>query len=102
MITYEEFLKRNNIADLRTLFFGQEQGVYEEAKIEDDPKEYFDIAKKAKNLRYVRVGENQSSEFYESLIEFVKLCNEEIEIANGIVGKASKSEFLRGEEKIKK
>ena len=102
MITYEEFLERNNLQSLESLFFGQEQMMFEDAEIKDDPKEYVDIANKAKDLRYLRVGEFQDSGYYASLTEFIRHCNEEVKIANGIVGVANKSEYLNGEEKINK
>lgn len=102
MITYEEFLEKNNIQEIERLFFGQEEMIYADATIRGDPKQYVDIAKKAKNLKYIMVEETQSAEFYESFTEFVRCCSEEVKIANGIVGVANKSEYLNGEEKIKK
>lgn len=100
MITYEEFLKRNNIQSLRSIFFGQSKMIFESAAIKDDPKQYVDIAKKAKELRYIRVEEIQDTEYFSSLAEFIKHCNEEVKIANGIIGVSNKLEYLNGEEKI--
>lgn len=100
MITYEEFLKRNNIKNLKRLLFGEEKIMFEDAAIKDDPKQYIDIAEKAKDLRYLRVGEIREAGYYASLTEFVRHCNEEVKIANEMVGVANKSEYLNGEEKI--
>ena len=48
----------------------------------------------------VQVREDESQEFYQELIDYVKKCNTKISIANGIVGNATKEEFLQGEEII--
>ena len=100
MITYEEFLRINNIQSLRSIFFGQEKMMFEDATIEGDPKQYIDIAMKAKDLRYLRVGEFQEIGYYESLTEFIRHCSEEVKISNGIIGVANKLEYLNGEENI--
>jgi len=47
-----------------------------------------------------QVREDESQEFYQELIDYVKKCNTKISIANGIVGNATKEEFLQGEEII--
>lgn len=100
MITYEEFLKKNNIENVNSIFFGKEGMVFENVAIQDDPKQYIDVATKAKDLKYLRIGEFQNKEYFDSMTEFIKKCNEDIEIANKIVGTATKSEYLKGEEKI--
>lgn len=100
MITYEEFLKKNNIQELNTLSFRQEETMSVDAIIEENPREYVDVAKDAKELKYIIVGETQTAEFYENLRTFVENCNEEIKVLNGIAGGANKTEYLKGEEKI--
>ncbi len=50
----------------------------------------------------IQVREDESQEFYQQLVEYVKNCNNKISIANGIVGNASKEDFLQGEEIIEK
>ncbi len=50
----------------------------------------------------VQVREDERAEFYQDLVECIKNCNSRITIANGIMGNASKEEFLQGEEIIKK
>ena len=80
MITYEEFLKKNNIQELNTLSFRQEETMSVDAIIEENPREYVDVAKDAKELKYIIVGETQTAEFYENLRTFVENCNEEIKV----------------------
>lgn len=101
MITYEEFIKKNNIKELKILSFEKEETMLEDAIIQDDIREYIDVAKRAKELRLVKVEPIQNAEYYEYLTEFIGNCNEDVKISNGLVGRASKTEYLKGEEKIK-
>ena len=48
MITYEEFMKKNNIEEFKILSFGKEKTLLEDAIIQGDPREYIDVAKKSK------------------------------------------------------
>lgn len=50
----------------------------------------------------IQVKEDESQEFYQELINYVKNCNTKISIANGVIGNATKQEFLDGEEIIGK
>lgn len=50
----------------------------------------------------IQVREDESQEFYQDLIEYVKNCNTPISIANGIVGNATREDFLQGEEIIER
>lgn len=50
----------------------------------------------------IQVREDESQEFYQELAEYVKNCNAKISIANGIVGNATREDFLQGEEMIEK
>lgn len=50
----------------------------------------------------IQVGETENQDFYQELTEYLKSSNAKIYIANGIVGKATKEEFLEGEEIIQK
>ncbi len=50
----------------------------------------------------IQVREDESQEFYQELAEYVKNCNIKISIANGIVGNATREDFLQGEEMIEK
>lgn len=101
MITYEEFIKKNNIKELKILSFEKEETMLEDAIIQDDIREYIDVAKRAKELSLVKVDPIQNAEYYEYLTEFIGNCNEDVKISNGLVGRASKTEYLKGEEKIK-
>ena len=74
MITYEEFLKKNNIENVNSIFFGKEGMVFENVAIRDDPKQYIDVAAKAKDLKYLRIGKFQNKEYFDSMTEFIKIC----------------------------
>lgn len=50
----------------------------------------------------IQVKEDESQEFYQELAEYVKNCDTKISIANGIIGNATKEDFLQGEEIIEK
>ena len=54
------------------------------------------------NYTRIQVRGDESQEFYQQLEEYVKGCNDKIYIANEIIGNASKEDFLKGEEIIKK
>lgn len=100
MVTYEEFLKKNGIDNIKRLAFSQKEQLSVDATIKGNPEEYIDVAKKATELEYIRVEANENKKYYDSLTEFIKNCNEKVEIANNVVGKANKNEYLKGEEKI--
>lgn len=69
----------------------------------EELKEKYDIRiDELEEFTRVQVREDDGSEFYQDLLECVKNCNSRITIANGIMGNASKEEFLQGEEIIKK
>jgi hypothetical protein len=101
-MTYEEFKMKYNIDELKMLSFSVEKELFDQATISDDPKEYIDVAKNGKDLKWIRVSETESAEYYKSFAEFVKNCNDNVQISNGIVGNATKEEFLQGEEIINK
>lgn len=101
MITYEEFIKKNNIKELHILSFEKEETMLEDALIQDDPREYIDVAKRAKELNLIKVDPIQNAEYYEYLTEFIGNCNEDVKISNGLIGIASKTEYLKSEEIIK-
>lgn len=48
----------------------------------------------------IQVREDESQEFYQELAKYVKSCNNKISIANGIIGNATREDFLQGEEII--
>lgn len=50
----------------------------------------------------IQVKEDENQDFYQELIEYVKNCSTKISIANGIVGNATREDFLQGEEIIEK
>lgn len=101
MITYEEFIKKNNINELHILSFEKEETMLEDALIQDDPREYIDVAQRAKELGLIKVDPIQNAEYYEYLTEFIGNCNEDVKISNGLIGIASKTEYLKSEEIIK-
>lgn len=100
-MTYEEFLNKNKISDLTVLEFG-DKNIFPSPLISDNPKEYIDIAKKAKNLELIQVSGDKSKEYYENFTEFIKNCNDNVLIANNGIGGATKEEYLKGEEIINK
>jgi len=100
MITYEEFLKEHGIDQLETLHFSDITESPLQAIISDDPREYINVARDAKYLRSIRVTETQSEEYYRAFTDFVKSCHDDVTISNGDIGKATKEEFLQGEEII--
>lgn len=100
MITYEEFLKENDIDSIKRLAFGPEDQLSVDVTIKGNPGDYTAVAKKATELESINVEANENKEYYDSLTEFIKNCNEKVEIANSVVGKANKKEYLEGEEKI--
>ena len=53
MITYEEFLRENNITELNSLRFSEIDKEIEDVTIQDDAKGYIDVAKKADKLKYI-------------------------------------------------
>ncbi|MEE0769452.1 MAG: hypothetical protein UIT70_06330 [Clostridia bacterium] len=50
----------------------------------------------------IQVREDESPEFYQELAEYVKNCRTKISIANGIIGNATREDFLQGEKIIEK
>lgn len=101
MNTYEEFLKKNDIQKLKAITLGHEEKIYgTDVIINGDPRQYIDVAQNASNLHLVYVDEIGGTEYYESVTEFIRNCNEKVKIANGIIGTANKQEYLQAEEKI--
>ena len=101
MVTYEEFLKENGIQNLKRLTFGKEKMIIEDALIDGNPRDYLDIARNAKELEYIRVEGTENKDFYEAFTEFVRNCSEKVKIRNRLIGSANKTEYFKGEEKIK-
>lgn len=100
-MTKEEFIneynnKFNEITMLQ--FFDEKNLLY--TSISDSPINYVEFADKFTNLKTISLDKVQSSDCYNSIKEFIKKCNDDIKIVNGLVGTATKEEFLRSEEKI--
>ena len=102
MITYEEFLKENNINKILSINFTSERSILDDAVIPDSPNKYIDIARKAKELVYVKVPPVQSSQYYKDLKIFIENCSNNIKIIHSVMGEVEKGDFLQGEEIIEK
>lgn len=102
MITYEEFLKQNNINELKFLDFTNSGELVFDANISDSPAQYIDVAKKALELNSIRVPGIQTEQFYRDLAEFIKNCSSNLGIYNCLLGRANKEEFSQGEDIIEK
>ena len=100
MITYEEVLTKNNIKELYSIYFGNKNSLSEDITISNDIIEYIDVAKKAEELKYIKIMDVGMQEYYNSVSEFVKNCNSEIKIESQTIGSLSKEEFLQAEEII--
>ena len=105
MVTYEEFMReqtKKGIHEIELIKFSDSEESTIFADIHGDPSEYLDIAKNTDKLKIIQTKINGTQEFYDSLIEFVKEVNDNVEIKNGNVGTATKDEFFKGEEIITK
>lgn len=96
-MTYEEFLEENNVKLLTYISFANENTSHLSVPIQGNPIEYIDVAKNANILRLIGVPQTKSREFYENLRVFIENCRDEIEIEHGVLGKASKNEFIEAE-----
>lgn len=90
----------NNINGLRRISFVEENTILNDLVIKGNPINYLEIANKALNLRYIKVPEIQSKEYYEEIKQFIENCNDDVNIINGLVGQANKEEFLEAERLI--
>lgn len=55
---------------------------------------------KLESFTRIQVNDNDNAELYKDLKEYIQNCDNNISVANGIMGNASKKEFLQGEEII--
>lgn len=97
----EEFIReyRDKFQELKNLCFSDKEN-FLYTTISDNPREYIDIASQFKNLKYILLEGTEDSNYYKSVTDFIRNCNDTVMISNGPVGKATKQEFLRGEEII--
>lgn len=100
-MTKEEFINKynNRFNEITMLQFSDEKNLLY-TSISDSPINYVEFGDKFTNLKTVSLDNVQSSDYYNSIREFIKKCNDDIKIVNGPVGSATKEEFLRSEEKI--
>lgn len=97
----EEFIKEysDKFEDVLAICFsGKENPMY--TTLSDNPKEYVDIASKCTGLKHIVLEDAQTSDYYKSIIDFVRNSSDDVKIINGPVGKASKEEFLKSEQII--
>ena len=64
-------------------------------------KEKYDIrVDELEDFTRIQVKEDEGSEFYKDLADCLKECDDNLTIANGVMGNASKEDFFKGEEII--
>jgi len=104
MITYEEFLKQNNIEELTALqikYDEREQDThFFYTKVTGNPEEYVDVVKSAKELKFIHISQMGDSEYYKSCKSLMQNSQDNVSIYHGVIGKANKNEFLQAEEII--
>ena len=100
-MNYEEFIKKNRdkLNEVTNLYFSEEEDFFY-ITVSGDPSQYIDIASKCDELSYVLLDNARDSNYYKSIAEFFLKSNDTVKIVNGPVGKATKEEFFRSEEKI--
>lgn len=100
-MTKEELINKynNKFNEITMLQFSDKKSLLY-ISISDSPINYVELSDKFTNLKNISLDKIRSSDYYKSISEFVKGCNDDIRIKNELVGSATKEEFLRSEEKI--
>lgn len=101
-MNYQEFMEKygNNLNEIRSINFSSKDNNAVQVVLSDDPEEYVDIASQCNGLRWILLEETETSDYYNSIVNFVGNCNEDVRISNFLIGSATKEEFLRSEQKI--
>jgi len=68
--------------------------------IEELKKKYNIRVDELEEFTRIQVIEDGSNALYQDLVEYLQNCKEDVRIANGVMGAATKEEFLQGEQKI--
>jgi len=105
MITYEEFLKQNNIDKLEFLQIKHDPSEKDvlgvEAIIGGNLEEYIGIIENATELKTINISLTGDSEYYKSCKKLFKNLQDNVSIVTpDVVGKVNKDEFFQAEEII--
>lgn len=95
-------MKEKDINSVRKIVFGNEIIIPDAIYLNENPSKYIEYVKKFDNIQEIGVSIDKDTNYYVSIKEFIEKCNSNVVIKNSAMGKASKEEFLIGEEKIDK